>query len=342
MKNSKFYLKLFIIIIIFLLYLDNKNYKIITKNKKFELNQINKNTKNIISDNSTKFDNFKYYCCFCAMGKKENLYSRELISYYMSIGVEKFIFGDNNFPNTEKLADVLQDYINLGIVDIIEIFGSSIDQIEFYGKIYQKYKNKCKWLTFFDFDEYLVMYSKKGKKIALKEFLSNPIFNKCEAIQFNWLIYGDNGLVYYDNRSSIERFTKPDYDNNDNRLVKSMIRGNINKKVFIFDQSYHQPTKEIKLCNSLGKKVKFPSFFSSPIYKYAYLMHFNTRTAEEFAKKIKRGHPGKNYKSIYNRVNKFFQQNEFTEEKLKVFEKEFNLIFEKFHHIKNLPKDKQT
>ena len=143
MKKSKFYLKLFIIIIIFFLYLNNKNYKIITKNKKFELNQINKNTKNIISDNSTKFDNFKYYCCFCAMGKKENLYSRELISYYMSIGVEKFIFGDNNDPNTEKLSDVLKDYINNGTVDIIDIIGSSIGQSEFYGILYEKYKRRC-------------------------------------------------------------------------------------------------------------------------------------------------------------------------------------------------------
>ena len=48
----------------------------------------------------------KYYCCFCSMGKKENLYSRELIEYYMSIGVEKFVFGDNNLINTEKLSDI--------------------------------------------------------------------------------------------------------------------------------------------------------------------------------------------------------------------------------------------
>ena len=58
-----------------------------------------------------------YYCCFCAIGRKENLYSRELISYYMSIGVEKFVFIDNNVPNTEKLSDILQDYINNGTVE---------------------------------------------------------------------------------------------------------------------------------------------------------------------------------------------------------------------------------
>ena len=62
--------------------------------------------------------NEKYFCCFCAMGKMENRYSRELISYYMSIGVDKFVIADNNLPNTEKFSDILQDYIKNGTVDI--------------------------------------------------------------------------------------------------------------------------------------------------------------------------------------------------------------------------------
>ena len=36
----------------------------------------------------------------------------------------------------EKLTDVIQDYVNNGIVEIIEIFGSSIVQEEFYGIIF--------------------------------------------------------------------------------------------------------------------------------------------------------------------------------------------------------------
>ena len=325
-ENIKHYyfLKIFILIIIFLL---------INESKKFGKNAININKKNIFVNSNNKNDNnYQYFCCFCAMGKKENLYARELISYYMSIGVEKFIFGDNNFPETEKLADVLQDYIDKGIVDILEILGSSIDQAEFYGKIYEKYKNKCEWLTFFDFDEYLVLYSKKSIKIGLKEFLSNPIFNKCEAIQFNWLIFGDNDLVYYDNRTSIERFTKPIYDINDNKFVKSIIRGNINKRVFTFGQTYHQPNRELQLCNSLGEKATFPSFLSTPIYKNAYLMHFITRTAEEYVEKIKRGYPGKIYKDIHKSVDNFFYYNEFSQEKLTVFENQFEIIFEKYHN----------
>ena len=70
----------------------------------------------------------------------ENRYARELISYYSKIGVDKFIFGDNNVLNTEKLSDVLQDYINNNLVDIHEIF-IYIDYYIFeYKKIYNNNK----------------------------------------------------------------------------------------------------------------------------------------------------------------------------------------------------------
>lgn len=294
--------------------------------------------------NNTRINNtelhkndFEYYCCFCAMGKSENLYSRELISYYMSIGVEKFVFIDNNLPNTEKLSDVLQDYISNGTVDILEFFGSDIGQAELCGIMYNKYKEKCEWLTFFDFDEYLVMHFQKDKNISIKEYLSNPIFDKCEAIEVNWLMYGDNDLIHYDSRPSIERFTKPDYNNPVNRFAKSIIRGNLKKQAFIPGRSHHQPNREVKACDSMGKEPEYyPDCIIPPQYEYAYLMHFNTRTAEEYSNKIMRGYPGNHFENVEDRVDLFFQHNNFSVEKLKVFEKKFNRTFPRYNDRKDL------
>ena len=120
---------------------------------------------------------------------------------------KEFILGDNNILGTEKLSDVLQDYINNGTVDIIDHIGEGISQSGFYGEVYEKYKNKCKWISFFDFDEYLLMHFEEGKNISVQEFLSNEIYSKCESIEINWVLYDDNDLVYYDNRPSLERFT---------------------------------------------------------------------------------------------------------------------------------------
>ena len=64
----------------------------------------------------------------------------------------------------------MQDYINNSIVNIIDIIESSVGQSEFYGILYEKYKKRCEWLSFFDFDEYLVVQFEEGKNLVLKEF----------------------------------------------------------------------------------------------------------------------------------------------------------------------------
>ena len=278
-----------------------------------------------------KKSEYDYYCCFCVMGKMENHYARELISYYLSIGVDKFVVADNNDPNTEKFSDVLQDYIKNGTVDILDIIGKDYNYGFYYGEMYKQYKKKCKWLSFFDFDEYLVMHFNDSKNLTLNEFLPNNIFDKCEAIQFNWFMHGDNDLVYYDNRTSMERFTRPDYGNYANKFVKVIIRGGLNKTTFESGGSIHTLHKDIFLCNSLGEiQTYHRDNIDPPIFKYGYLIHYNTRTAEEYVRKVKRCYAGRNDCDYEERVRLFFIHNKFTEEKLKVFEKNFNRTF----HIK--------
>ena len=74
----------------------------------------------------------KYFACICTTGKRENLYAKQFIDYYISIGFDKFILGENNSPNTEKLSDILQEYINNKKVDIIDIIGISMGPAEFF------------------------------------------------------------------------------------------------------------------------------------------------------------------------------------------------------------------
>lgn len=270
---------------------------------------------------------FKYFACFCSTARKENLYVRQLISYYINIGFEKFIFGDNNRPKTEKLSDTMQDYINNGTVDIINIFGSPMSQSEFFGNIYEKYKTQCEWISFFDFDEYLKILPNNYTNItiSIKEYLSNPIFSKCESIGINWLIYSDNNLLHYDNRTLIERFTSPNYNDIDNKFVKSIIRGNLNKKIFYPKESSHVPDKRVIICNSMGKRLKYHDKFSvkPPLLKKAFLMHYNTKTVDEYVNKIKRGGNKNAIYDINERIVRFFSHNNFTDEKLKIFEKAF-------------------
>ena len=280
---------------------------------------------------------FKYFACFCALLREENLYIRDLISYYLSIGFDKFIIGDNNYPNVEKLSDVTIDYIKSGILDIIEVFGSYFPLDGFFGFIYEKYKRKCAWISFFDGDEYLRMHSENNKSLSIKQYLSNPLFKKCESISINWLIYSDNDLLYYDNRSVSERFTSPLYNHRENRLVKSIVRGNLNKLVFTNSTSNHVPNRRLHICNSKGKIIKRYSAFyvKPPLIKYTYLMHYTTKTAEEFIKKVKRGRKINIPYNITERLQKFFNINKYSDKKLKMFEKAFNTTFSQFRNYTN-------
>ena len=275
--------------------------------------------------------NDNYFACFSGMGKLENNYIHELIEYYLKLGVEKFILADNNDPNTEKFSDVIQDYINDGTVDIIDIINVSYSQSELNNYTYEKYNKTCKWIMFFDFDEFLEVHFEDKKSLTLKQFLSNEIFDKCEAIEFNWVMYTDNNLVLYDNRPLNERFTEPKFDFGPNMFVKSMVRGNLNKTVFIggFSNPNHVPQKGLKICDSMGRIIENynPLTLSPPVLDYGYIKHFSDKTAEEYCTKIIKGQTGKRPFDVNDRINKFFELNKFSEEKLKIFEQKFNRKF---------------
>ena len=148
------------------------------------------------------------------------------------------------------MIDILKNYIIDGYIEIINIRGKNISQILFFQNTFDKYKNECNWIAYFDIDEYLEFVD---KNITINEFLSDNKFKRCQAIKINWLMFNDNELIYYDNRPLQERFTKAYYYINDTRTVKTIVRGNIYKNPWIDSAAPHEPSKKIKSCNSLGK-----------------------------------------------------------------------------------------
>ena len=274
----------------------------------------------------------KHFICFCMLVKRENLYMRDIIGYHKNIGFDKFILVDNNYPNEERLSDVLQDYINNNMVTILDYRGISINQGLIYQDIYNNYTNKCQWLNFFDSDEFLVLYPQNGKNITIQEFLNNPRYAQCESILINWLFYDDNDLLHYDNRSLIERFTREHKEFNGNRFVKSITRGGLNKTLFGFDKSCHFPGKELILCDSSGKNSKnYADVVYPPVFEFAQISHFATKSTEEYINKMKRGYAGEHYTKNEINVDSYFSLNKFTEEKLKIFENVLNQTFSKYH-----------
>ena len=106
----------------------------------------------------------------------------------------------------------------------VDIIGKAQDQTELYGKIYNDNKKRCRWMSFFDFDEFLVIKDDNRTNLTIQKYFLEPKFAKCDVILINWLVYSDNGLIRYDNRSMNERFTEPLFYHQKHRfLLRSVL-----------------------------------------------------------------------------------------------------------------------
>ena len=284
-------------------------------------------------NNKKQEQNHKYFFCFLAMGKGENIYAREFMDYYKNLGVDKFYIADNNNNDTEGFSELYKKEISDGLVEILNFRGRKKDQTQLYGEMYQMYKHECKWLSFFDFDEFLVL-NKSGKNMSVHEYLSDPNFEKCDVVLINWIMYSDNNMIRYINKTMNERFTEPLYNSTANRFVKSIMRGNFKWNPWGYSVTPHRPQAHKKTCDCYGNRAKtFNDVLKPPRISDIYIKHFGIRTAEEYIAKVKRGHPGNLVLFYDERIDNFFNFDKVTEEKVRYFEKELNRTFPKYHYI---------
>ena len=275
----------------------------------------------------SKFKNNYIKICICTIGKNENRYIKEYIEYYKKYGVDKIFLYDNNNLDGEKFENIINEYITQNFVEIKNWRGIKSPQMMIYKDCYKKNYNKFEWLIFNDIDEYL--YLKDYNNI--KKFLNEPRFNKCENIHLNWLLFTDNNLMYYENKSLQERFIEKDPYIKKNKINrsngKSLLRGHIpNIKI----SNFHFISEQLKTCNGFGK-------ISNKIqndYKYYYFKHFFCKSTEEFIEKLKKGDVYKG--TILIKIHRYFSYNKITYKKINYIEKELkvNLTYYKNKIVK--------
>ncbi len=168
--------------------------------------------------------------------------------------------------------------------------------------------------------------------IKIRQFLNNKVFNKCEVIKINWILYSDNDLLYYENKSLQIRFSKPLLNHIRNILTKSIVRGNLTDNYWKTMTNPHTSIGNYTACSSSGKLINNSSPYNNPIeIKNVYLKHYSTKTVEEFCNKIKRGMASfpldKSLERKKERISYFFEINKRTKEKEDIFKKNFNITF---------------
>ena len=294
-----------------------------SKEKKIKINNeiINLQMVNITKiNNSTKANEGDTTVCVCTLGKMENRYIREFVEHYKNYGVNKIFLYDNNDINGEKFEDVISDYINNSFVEIINIRGNSTPRFAFMNDCYHKNYDKYDWLIFYDVDEFIHLndYSNIGK------FLSEQKFVGCEVIYLNYVHHTDNNLLHYDNRSLAERFPQKERKAQHRfgtPQIKPILRGH---KPNIKIGCLHRFSYDLINCNGYGYRDKAIDIRTkSPDYDNYYIIHYFSKSTEEFIEKIKRGDSLKSSNFLRGKLRKYRSQSILTPEKIKMLKEAF-------------------
>jgi len=285
--------------------------------KKYSITALCNNIENMFSDQDDK----ELKVLLCCIGRLENMYIREYVEYYKSIGFTNICLYDNNRDGEDDFHEVIGDYIDNGYV-ILKNYRNITTPCQFkaYDECYAEYGDKYDWIAFFDIDEFLFMNQENN----VSNLLSNKRYDGYKMIHFNWLMFGDCDMVYNDGRPMRVRFTKPldvnsmcDYGFPETFHIKSVIRGGLGK--ITFGPTPHTVSDIDNCCNSYGIPCDPKSPFTPYDFRIGGLLHFSTKTAEEYANKVNRGFCDGNLGSKQSLVELFFKRNKVTKEKVELF-----------------------
>ena len=274
----------------------------------------------------------KITICLCVIAKNENLYVREFVEYYYKIGYNKIFIYDNNDKEGETFNSIINDYIKKDFVELIDFRGRnslSRPQFDAYKDCYFKNNKIYDWLSFFDMDEFLEL-NKKYKNI--QDFLNDKIFEQCQNIKINWIIYYNKNNLYYKNIPLQQRITQFTYADLSNKHIKSTVRGNLSENYWNKMGNPHTSLLNFTSCSSSGEIVKFDSpYIFPPDYTNAKLKHYYYKSFEEFCIKIKRGKGDRplteKNKIIYQYFIDLYKKSKNNIEKTKIIKKIFNESF---------------
>lgn len=121
------------------------------------------------------------------------------MDWHQFIGIAKFIIYDNE--GTDDIKNILQPYINAGVVDYYYLPGKA-QQVRAYNDVIYRVKGLCKWLAIIDADEFIVPLDCDD----IGSFLES--FTDYGALGINWIMYDSNGHEVTPSGGCLKSFTR--------------------------------------------------------------------------------------------------------------------------------------
>ena len=276
---------------------------------------------------------FENEIAFTASVKNESSYIGEWIEYHFAIGVDKFYIYNNDSDDRSELLQVLQPWINRGIVEF-EDFPGRAGQIPIYNDALEKHRFDCRYMGFFDLDEFVFVKDRSN----LLDFL-NSIFNSnsnINALGIDMRIFGSSGKMYRESGGVIERFTRRQSDIAPQGISSKLIANPRYVKLipsphFIFNYDGKISVNE----NLLQLKNQIATTYNSA--QKIQLNHYILKSREEFDSKTRRG---AGTGEFYDREKRFreFDFNEFEDRSLLDYWNDLKKFSrrDRFNHRSNL------
>ena len=269
-----------------------------------------------------------------AVARMENRYLVEWIEYHLNLGFSHIFICDNNFDHEENIGEFLNTNLDSSLLNHVTVFnhrndGSLHRQMHYYSNYLWKYKNDYDWIAIIDVDEFITLSSESGLT-SINELLSRPEFSDADQLFLNWMVYGDNGLVEYDNSGVLKRFAVPAAisPKNDQARINCHIKPIVNchrlSAFPVFPCPHFMIGGKghggIKAITASGIACKIDAF-QKPDYAVAYIRHYLTKSICEFMdRKICGRSEYKNdgkasITDFVSWIREFFDINEMTSEK---------------------------
>lgn len=192
-----------------------------------------------------------------SMFYNEAPYIKEWIEYHRLAGVQHFWLYDNN--STDNSLDILQPYVDEGIVDITywpTPEGSPnyiATQLNAFKDGIMRAKGIAEWVAFIDIDEFILPMKDKN----ILECLENH-FAQNEAIYVNWRNFGTGGVYVPQGDPILFQLTACSLvTHSDNNIGKSIVRPEYVDIDAIWYAHHFPMLSNADYVNGDGKKMSF-------------------------------------------------------------------------------------
>ena len=227
--------------------------------------------------------------------KNEARYIAEWIAYQLAVGFDSVILFNHN--STDATADEIGRFADKYDVRLVDWTRTNrLYQIEAYEEGLRRYKSEFDWIAFFDTDEFLSL----DDGLSLNDIL--PRGRNVAGLVIPWANFGSSGHQTIQHGLVVENYcyrSEPGYKRNTH--VKSIVRPKrikscvnphyfqpLSRRRFILGRPH--PYKIVDL-SGVQPAWEHPGIMAAaPIYRHAKLHHYFTKSAEDWANKVARGH----------------------------------------------------